>query len=403
MQVVIRVCNDPQVDELVKAALVIQYYMAGRGCNVYETTWSKKHPHKILLWSDIRFQMVNGNMTARIIIRGEKNAKRYTGSFQPIVLSEISQAVENPAPCPIAALMVAQRAAPPQPHATERVFPGVTSKKITRALNKHADEGNKHTAHAVRQGATSDHFSIGASDRELKMLGRWYSDQSINVYARRAPERMAEQATLVASMSATQARVDTAEPAPMSTGDVYEDSTNGILLLLAASSTATGGWRVYYYNGTTHQPATVESKEREEEQAHWDDIHEQDLEFFKRNAKPFGKQIKSDSVLSRDIDTLRNCALTDEPTSAMHMSLLPHRYPPAPDPNQPHTPQARSSRLTDRQRQLMKAASAAGDSPLRRQSATPSPQVAHPIARTPTGDRPTRTRRRPLRYTADDE
>jgi len=90
-----------------------------------------------------------GQVEAKIVIRNEKNAKKHSGSLQPIVLSAIPQDDEDAAPCPVQALRYAMLHTHP-PRGDKLVFPDVTNKQVNRAMNKHAVKGDRHTAHAVR-------------------------------------------------------------------------------------------------------------------------------------------------------------------------------------------------------------------------------------------------------------
>lgn len=340
MEVVRKVAHDSELPTLLRSAVVIQYYMAGRGCNVYETAWSRKHPEKMLRWNDVSFHESGSQVEARICIRNEKNAMKHSGTFQPIVLGVIPQEGPAPPPCPVTALRAALAATPP-PREQQLVFPGINVQAVTRALNKHAAPGQKHTGHSVRQGHASDLWNSGAPHEDVKNAGRWLSDRTPNVYKRRSAKKMAEQAVAIAahvrggppvspshSPNRSVTATTTLEP-----GLVFLDPTRGVLMLMAPIWEALKWkWRAYYYDVTSQAPVCVDSKERCENEgiteAHWDYIHQEDMEYFHAHATRFMGRLKPTSQLFRDARTVRDAA-SDRRTD--HNVMLPHRFP-APTP-----------------------------------------------------------------------
>lgn len=152
------VVADPEADELVAAAMVIQFSLGLRGINVYSTGKSREvgmDEDRPLQWRDLRFlPEANGEPeTWLVTVRREKTATSHTGMFPPQPLT----ASPSPAvlPCPVRALQVARlHRSNHNPEAL--LFPGVRDDDVNRLLHKHSAPGRKLTTHSLRKGLVTE-------------------------------------------------------------------------------------------------------------------------------------------------------------------------------------------------------------------------------------------------------
>ena len=172
---------------------------------------------------------------------------------------------------------------------------------------------------------------------------------------------------------------------------MYVDTTNNTLLLMVPRETHTGKWRAYYYDQTTHESATVESKERQDEHAHWDDIHHEDMEYFHKHAKRYLKRPKPHSKLGHDATH----AKAIDWAMSSHEEVFAHRFKDhaehAQAPATPIKPTVRQRSIQQSKHQLQEAI------PHQTQTASPKqPPVQHPAEQD--RRRSERTYRRPKRF-----
>lgn len=181
----LNVVNDPEADELVVAAMVIQFHLGVRGINVYSTGKSRevgKDRQRALQWGDLRFlAAANGEpSTWMVTLRQEKTATSYTGSFAPKPLTSSPDVAK--VPCPVHALQVASRYRQTD-DADALVFPSVRDDEVNKLLQKHSAPGRKLTTHSIRKGRVTVLKEAGMDGSELRLAGNWSSDLMADKYA----------------------------------------------------------------------------------------------------------------------------------------------------------------------------------------------------------------------------
>ena len=180
----VAVTQDPQADELVVSAMVLQYSLGVRGINVYSTGKSRsvgKEKERPLQWRDIRFlPAANGEPdTWMVTVRQEKTATSYSGSFAPKPLTRSPD--PTVLPCPVHALEVAEKfRASDKPSAL--VFPGVRDDAVNSLLTKHSAQGKKLTTHSLRKGRVTSLKEAGMDGSEMRLAGNWSNDHMPDKY-----------------------------------------------------------------------------------------------------------------------------------------------------------------------------------------------------------------------------
>ncbi len=216
LRVLSAIWKDPSIMVAVRAAVVIQYHLALRGCNVYRTGWSELFPDCLLQWSDVTPATGrNGAQVLVIRIRAEKNAVTAVGSFQPELL--VPSEWPEELPCPVAAFAAVGLGEAK----TGPVFPLVTSKRVQYALDKHQLPGLRFTPHSLRSGAASDYVAAGGDDLGARQKGRWRSQAGLDRYAQQTEDRKRrELGRLVQVERQMHAGAGAAAPAPAAAAEL---------------------------------------------------------------------------------------------------------------------------------------------------------------------------------------
>lgn len=178
------IAADTGVRADVRAALVVQFWLGARGINIYSTTHGRatRGGHqRLLMWKDLAWR---GPDEVLVTLRQEKNATQHVGTFPAIPL--VRSPDPSVLPCPISALLRMQHAAREAGRVgpNDAVFPAVTDELVNAALARHAPPGTKLTTHSARSGAATTAWEAGASDRAVRVTGRWRTDGAADRYAR---------------------------------------------------------------------------------------------------------------------------------------------------------------------------------------------------------------------------
>ena len=332
----------------VRAALVVQFWLGARGINVYSTTHSRstrRGDQRRLQWGDIVWQ---GEKSVFVTLRQEKNATQHTGTFPPVPLVRSPDPAMTP--CPISALIRMRDEAREAGRLTAQapVFPSVTDADVNAALARHAPPGTRLTTHSARAGAATTQWEAGASDRAVRVTGRWRTDGAADRYARvstamaaaamRAVHRKASQEDMMGlnKIEEVVAQVlerldkirgreddrdgdrpqDDRDSEPPSQGELtmasgqlrinHMDGKNTTIYLMARAADRKGAhtWRAYLYS--TSHARTLRPRLGHNVLMEYDTFQGPDaIKYFMKHTSPYPVTVTEGSELDKDQQELR--------------------------------------------------------------------------------------------------
>ncbi|MCP4115730.1 MAG: hypothetical protein GY737_10055 [Desulfobacteraceae bacterium] len=266
LETVLRISQDQNISADTRSAIVAAFYLGFRPINLVSVKRSRAvrgHRDRPLQWRDLRqVTSTRGKIGFEVTVRKEKTASAHSGDFAPKLLLPAEQGM----PCPVEAIQVMARKhgmLPSQP-----VFPDTTDKDLQKALDKHAEAGQRLTPYSLRIGSATQLAAAGLPMEYQRRAGNWATDKTADRYVRNSA------ASWYRAQKALKHNLVTPKPSPAMDSRkqkpqepdhkgseqarpmqvrTYPDGLTDILLVQKKK----GKWRGYFY-----EPATGERAQR---------------------------------------------------------------------------------------------------------------------------------------------
>ena len=189
MPVIASLVRDASLPRDLRTAVLFQYVTGLRPGNVYRNSHNARLPQRMVQWKHVSVcsDQVGTFVAITLPIRKTSEAPSvnvthlFTSSPDPVKL-----------PCPVKWFRqhqqlcgVIQLESP--------VFTRVTAAAVSKALKKHAPDGQYLAPHSVRIGAASDRLMAGAGVLEIMKLGEWSHTKTALRYCRWTPDAVRAQ------------------------------------------------------------------------------------------------------------------------------------------------------------------------------------------------------------------